>query len=325
MTKKKKIRKKGIPEKFLERLHTMLGPALSTQVEKTFVERPVTFRVNTIRSNKKEVRDALHTAGFKTTYVPWYPDAFVLRNKTKRALMELPIYAEGKIYIQSLASMVPPILLEPQPGDRVLDLTAAPGSKTSQIAAHMGLQGELVANDSNKVRFFKLKHNMELLGVVDERPDWSFSLRLEYGSKLCQEYEGYFDKILLDAPCTAEARFVQGKAKTYAYWSERKIKEMAYKQRKLLFSALSALRFGGTLVYSTCTMAPEENEVQMHRILEKYGDVVEVVPIKLAGLKRAASIKIWKNKQMHAGVEHTLRILPTAEIEGFFVAKMKKK
>jgi len=369
MSKKKNNKFSSIlPEKFLGRLEQIVGVSLSGQIIQTFAERPTTFRVNTIKAQKEEIIEVLNQNGFKFERVLWYKGAFILKNKTKRELTDLDIYKEGKIYIQSLASMVPPIVLDPQPGEKILDLTAAPGSKTSQIAALMQKTGELVANDDNKVRFFKLKHNMEALGVAntphpdltsghpslegsdtnqdenqiisgDYSPltplspregsqtiqDWKFTLRMEHGSALTHEYPEYFDKILLDAPCSAEARFVVGKPESTGYWKESKIKEMAYKQRKLLFSAWSALKPGGILVYSTCTFAPEENELQITKFLESV-DNAELLETGLSELKRLSIIKNWHNKEINKEViKKGFRIMPTKEIEGFFVVKMKKK
>ncbi len=307
---KKKLQSHGIPEGFIIRLADIFGQSLFSQVEKTFIERLTSFRVNTIKATREEVMQTLRDANVSTQQIPWYKDAFILKNKSKRELMELPIYTDGKIYIQSLASMVPPLVLDPKPGETVLDLTAAPGSKTSEMAAFMGKEGRLIANDNNKVRFFKLKHNLELLGVLDE--SGFLKLRLEDGSRLCGEYGEYFDKILVDAPCSAEARFIAGDPKTYGYWSERKIKEMAYKQRKLLFSAWYALKSGGTLVYSTCTFAPEENEKQVERFLSRFPNA-ETLPVELSGLK-----------MLSTSVPYAMRLLPTSDVEGFFIAKIRK-
>jgi len=340
-----------IPQEFFDRLEHMFGPTICRTLKKTFVERPTTFRVNTIKAERDETIIALKKQGFKFKKVPWYTDAYILENRTKRELSETSAYESGQIYMQSLASMVPPLLLDLAPGESVFDMTAAPGSKTSQIAALMQTEGELLANDVNKVRFFKLKHNMEHLGVVVGRQynyqtpydgatvvgyqtvtspiiprtdnKWKFTLRLEHGAGLCDDYFEYFDKILLDAPCSAEARFVEGKQKTFGFWKEKKIKEMAYKQRQLLFAAFKALKPGGTLVYSTCTFAPEENEVQISRLLERTPDA-QIVPIHIEGLQSLPAVTVWKDKTLHEGVKHTLRILPTSEIEGFFVAKIKK-
>jgi 16S rRNA (cytosine1407-C5)-methyltransferase len=343
--KKNQNHDKGLPEDFLTRLTDLFGPSLSLEIKRTFVERPTTFRVNTIKGKREEVLEGLQGQGFKVKNVPWYRDAFILQNKTKRELTESKLYSEGKIYIQSLASMVPPLVLDPKPGEKVLDLTAAPGSTTSQIAALMQLTGELIANDNNKPRFFKLKHNMEALGVasaVGPHPNpplkgegggeeelnkdggWKFVLRMEHGVGICREYPEYFDKILLDAPCSAEARFIEGDIKTYGYWSERKIKEMAYKQRQLLLSAWTALKPGGTLVYSTCTFSPEENEIQIDRLLERNQDA-KIAEIDFPGVNHGPIVKSFKERKINEEVvKKALRIMPTSEIEGFFVAKIKK-
>lgn len=359
----------GLPEKFTERLQDMVGVSLFNQIKQTFVEKPTTFRVNTLKVDKFKIKEELLSQGFKIREILWYKDAFILLNKSKRELTDTTIYNEGKIYIQSLASMVPPLVLDPQSGEKVLDLTAAPGSKTSQMAAIMNRSGELIANDSNKIRFFKLKHNMEILGVVgygdiadephltspnrggsDTRhpllisPDrggnqalplvggagggsaqnWTFKLRMEHGGDLCREYPEYFDKILLDAPCSAEARFIEGDSKTYGYWKENKIKEMAYKQWGLLLAAWSALKPGGILVYSTCTFAPEENELPITKFLERNKNA-EVLPINIPDFKKMPSLKEWKGKPISEKVyKNCLRILPTKEIEGFFVIKIMK-
>ncbi len=331
MSKNKKGKKNYstyLPDKFPERLDLMFSPGVAAEVRASFVERPTTVRINRIKSGK-EVIDELKTLGFSLERVPWYEDAFILKNKSKRELTETEAYTLGKIYIQSLASMVPPLILDPKPGEKVLDLTAAPGSKTSQIAAMMGRKGELVANDNNKVRFFKLKHNMELLGVGDgteknQTEDWKFTLRLEHGGDLAREFPEYFDKILLDAPCSAEARFVANDPDTFGYWSERKIKEMAFKQRSLLLGAWGALKPGGTLVYSTCTFAPEENELQVLRLLERFSDA-ELVKITQELPKILPAITVWKGKDLPTGLNQALRIKPDHTVEGFYVAKLQKR
>ncbi len=366
MKRKKKGKngfRKDLPEKFIERASLIFGVSRFREIEKTFVGRPTTFRINSLKSNSAEVLPILSQNGFKVQKIAWYPGAFVLLNKSKRELTDLSLYSEGKLYIQSLASMVPPVVLDPKPGERVLDLTAAPGSKTSQITAMMEKKGELVANDKNKVRFFKLKHNMELLGVTcsvipseeahDESRDplhnrnstlnkgfldslgdsvarndtggWKFTLRMEHGAQLSREYENYFDKILLDAPCSAEARFDTTDPKSFGYWSERKIKEMAYTQRILLRAAWHMLKPGGVLVYSTCTFAPEENEVQLQKFIERIPEA-ELLPIVLPQLQVAPIATSFKNIVISESIrKNVLRILPNSQIEGFFVAKITKK
>lgn len=343
--KKKVLLPKGLPEKFIERTEAIFGAEAMEKIRKTFIDKPTTFRVNTIKSTKKEIDDVLLHAGLKTSSVEWIDEAYILKTRLKKELTDLSIYSDGKIYIQSLASMVPPVVLDPQPGEKVLDLTAAPGSKTSQMAAMMERKGELVANDSNKIRFFRLKHNMEHLGVVNfidnpnnqnergeliaEEPesekDWKFTLRQEDGSALSQEYGEYFDKILVDAPCSGESRFIEGYPKSYGYWSEHKIKQVAYRQHKLLMAAWQVLKPGGVLVYSTCTIAPEENEARISKLIEREGENhVKVIPVELKGLKRFKPVLEWKGKEFHKSVKDTIRIEPTMDTEGFFIAKLQK-
>jgi len=323
--KKKPVFPKEIPQEFFDRLTAMFGPAVASELQKTFVERPTTFRVNTLRAKAKDILGVFKDLGYTLDPVQWFPDAYILRNKEKKDICDLEMYTDARIYLQSIASMIPPVVLEPAKFDRVLDLTAAPGSKTSQMAIMMKQQGELVANDKNKIRFFKLKHNMEQQGVADEsKKDWSLTLRMEPGTNLVREYDEYFDKILLDAPCSSEARFVSSNNKTFGYWKERKIKEMAYTQRELLLSAWKALKPGGIMVYSTCTFAPEENEMQIDRLLERFDDVM-VLPVELPGVERLPIMKEWNGKALSPEVQKCLRVKPTKDVEGFFIAKLQKK
>ena len=322
-----------IPEDFLEKLTEMFGNSVVSQLKSTFVERPTTFRINNLKGKKEQILETLQQHGFKIERVSWNKEAFILKSKTQRELSGLDIYNNGEIYFQSLASMVPPLVLNPQPGEKVLDLTAAPGSKTSQMAAMMsdsdgsasgGIKprGELVANDNNEIRFSRLKHNMEILGVASG--DF-LKLSLENGVTLAQKYPEYFDKILLDAPCSAEARFVDGEPATYGYWKEKKVKEMSSVQRQLLSSAWNALKPGGILVYSTCTFSPEENELQVTKFMDKVGDC-ELLDIDLSDLRRLPILKTWQGQEINKEViKKSFRIMPTKDIEGFFVVKMKKK
>ncbi len=317
----KNSNKNNLPEKFLARCQQIFGSYCYEKMKNTFIERPTTFRVNTLKAAKEEILTVLQREGFKTKRINWYGEAFILENKRQKELTELTLYQDGKIYLQSLASMVPPLVLDARPGEKVLDLTAAPGSKTSQIAAMMNKTGELIANEINPLRFAKLEHNMSLLGVSGG--DF-LQLKNEDGAKLCLNFQNYFDKILLDAPCGAEARIVAKDIRTYGFWDERKIKDNAYLQRKLLFSAWSALKPGGTLVYSTCTFAPEENEEQIERLLEKFPGEVKIVKAEIRGLNTAPAVLDWNNKRYKEQIKGCLRMLPDKEVEGFFVAKLVK-
>ena len=208
----------NLPEKLLERLDLIFGKSNTQKVLATFKARPTTFRVNTLKNDRVEVLQILQQKGFKVKRVVWFSDAFILENKSQSELMKTDLFVDGKIYLQSLASMVPVIVLDPKVGDKVLDLTSAPGSKTSQIAMMMKKTGEIIANEIDQIRFEKLAHNMKLLGVIDEeKADWKFELVNEDGIKIFEKYSNYFDKVLLDAPCSAEARIDLADRRSYFF------------------------------------------------------------------------------------------------------------
>jgi 16S rRNA (cytosine1407-C5)-methyltransferase len=146
---------------------------------------------------------------------------------------------------------------------------------------------------------------------------------MDLGAHLAEEYLECFDAILVDAPCSAESRFILEEPKTFGYWKPTKIKETAYVQRKLLYAAWQSLRPGGVLVYSTCTFAPEENEGQISKFLSVHDDV-EVLPIELPGVTPMPCVMQWKTRTYDERVKHCLRMMPTKDTEGFFVAKLRK-
>lgn len=311
---------KNLPEKFLIRLQKIIPSQKFDNVANTFaMEKPTTFRVNTLKRTVSDVREKLQNSGFRLEPVSWYPDAFILRDSRLRDLQETDIYKKGEIYVQSLPSMIPPLVLNPQPGENILDLTAAPGSKTTQIACLMKAQGRLLANDNNKVRFYRLKANVELQGAA------CVELSLRYGEVFGREYPNEFDRVLLDAPCSAEGRFEAKDPSTFGYWKPSKVHEMAQKQKKLIYSAVSALRSGGALVYSTCTYAPEENEGILDWALSKFPDEIELENIAFSLPNQMAGLGAWEDKTFNPSVRKAVRILPSAQMEGFFVACLRKK
>lgn len=309
-----------LPAAFLDRL-TLLVPdeAQRLVILHSFEQRrPSTFRVNTLKATVDEVFSELTAAGFELEPVEWLPGAFTLRNRTQRELTEHEIYNDGKIYLQSLSSMIPPLVLEPQPGEVVLDLTAAPGSKTTQMAAMMQNAGQIVANDASLVRTYKLQANLEMQGVVNT------NTRRGLGQDLWRQFPEVFDKTLVDVPCSMEGRFLYDQPKTYENWSPKKNKELAQRQRMLLRSAVSATKPGGVIVYSTCTLSPDENELALAWLLHKEGDAIEVLPFELAGSPLSPALTEWEGKSLPDQIAHARRIYPTAEMEGFFVAKLRK-
>src|SRR5579871_6543435 len=187
-----------LPELFLEKLRRIIPSNQWDKVLKTFAEeRPTTFRINTLKTSSASLKERLEPQGFKIENVPWYKDAFILRKGRQKDLEKTGLYTRGEIYVQGLSSMVPPLVLEPQPGEIVLDLTAAPGSKTTQLAALMKNQGRLLANDNNPIRVEKLKANAALQGAsaVEVLPAGD-------GGLVWKENFEKMDRVLLDAPCS---------------------------------------------------------------------------------------------------------------------------
>lgn len=310
---------RALPEVFLERLKHLVPSSRWDQIANTFAAPPpTTFRINTLKTTPEAVREALEAQGLRVRQVPWSREAYLLVSGRLRDLQETALYRQGAIYVQSLASMLPALVLAPQPGETILDLTAAPGSKTTQMACLMQGRGRIVANDNNRVRFFKLKANVESQGVTN------VELSLKPGETFGRTHPDTFDRVLLDAPCSAEGRFQAHEPASYRYWKPAKIREMARKQKRLLGSAIGALRSGGVLVYSTCTFAPEENEAVVDWALRRFPGVCAIEEIQFDLPNRMAGLVRWDAETFDPGVHHGLRILPTDEMEGFFIARLRK-
>jgi tRNA (cytosine49-C5)-methyltransferase len=309
----------GLPKAFLERLPQIIpADRMDSVIHSLSARRPTTFRVNTLKTNRDELMAKLIALDLQVEQVAWYPDGYILRNKSKQALIETPMYVNGELYVQSLSSMIPPLVLQPQPGEKICDLAAAPGSKTTQMAAMMSNQGEIVANDRSKIRLFKLVANLKLQGVSNVRTS------LADGESLWKRFPEYFDKTLVDAPCSLEGRFNAHDPKSYAGWSVRKVQMLSVIQTHLLRSAISATKPGGAIVYATCTMSPEENEKVIDWILGKEQGVVQIEPVDLPFADVQHGLAQWGRNEFSPDVAQTVRILPTSTMEGFYLAKLRK-
>ena len=274
--------------------------------------RFTTLRVNTLRSSAVDLLRFFREAAVKHERVPWYPDAFVLRDLRERDVEAWDAYREGRLYLQSLSSMIPALALGPRPGERILDIAAAPGSKTTQMSALMGNEGRILANEIDSIRAQRLAYNLRLQGCTN------VEVRIGRGEKLGEEMPEHFDRVLLDVPCSGEGRFIVFEPATSRSWSTRNVSDCVRLQRRLIASGVRALKPGGLLVYSTCTLNLEENEKMVQWALETLPLKTEKIPLAIPGAWEGMS------RGLAPGISAAVRIFPDVRREGFFVCRLRK-
>jgi NOL1/NOP2/sun family putative RNA methylase len=306
-----------LPPELVEKLaHSYQPKELDTILAGFMSNRPATLRVNRLKTDVRTVMAIFRDANIKFERVLWYEDALVVKNRREKDLENHPLYRDGHIYLQSLSSMIPPLVLKAVPGSRILDLTAAPGSKSTQMAALMGNDGFILANELNLIRAERLKFNVERQGAA------IVAVRRGDGKRPDPKWERQFDAVLLDAPCSGVGLFLMDNPQTYRSWSSRLVSQLVKEQRKLMEAAFRALKPGGTLVYSTCSLIREENEANAAWLLERYGDALslEKPDFNLTGAENLQRFETIGQSQ-----GNTLTIIPSAWYEGFFVAKFRKR
>lgn len=250
-----------------------------------------------------------------------YPEIILIKSELGPGELGNSIeHLMGYYYVQEISSMLSVLALDPNPGELVLDVCASPGSKTGQIAARMENSGTLIANDIKLDRVAILAANLERCGVSN-----CIVTRMD-GVGLCSRFEKNgmkFDKILLDAPCSGEGT-LRSSPKTFLMWNSKMIDKFGRMQKKLLAHGLRCLKVGGTLVYSTCTHAPEENESVIEFALKNFPVELESLN-EVLPLKCRAGVKEWKGEKFSKDVEkNCCRIYPQDnDSEGFFVAKLR--
>ena len=291
-------------QKFLDRYSKLTDIGLFTEV--SLKPLPKTIRVNTLKTTVKEMQSRI-----KLEPIPWCKEGFTVRDGF--GLGNLPEHFLGYFYIQGAASMIPPVVLGPQPGELVLDMCASPGSKTSQMAAMMENQGLIVANDNAISRLKPLTINLQRCGVANT------VVSLMHGHRFRNLQ---FDRILVDAPCSGIGT-IRKSYKTIAMWNPNFARKLAALQKNLVSTAIGCLKPGGTLVYSTCTLEPEEDEAVVSDILERHEDM-KLEKISL-DIKAGKPVEEFEGKKYSPEVKKCLRIWPQDnDTEGFFVSKFKK-
>ena len=295
-----------IPQFLIEMLEEQYGKDLSKEIlEGYFAKRKVTFRVNTLKGTIEAVEQELKNAGIKTRKVAWSNNSYIVENATEKELQNLEIYINGEIYLQSLSSMLPPIILDPQEKTDILDMAAAPGGKTTQIAALTNNKAHITACEMNKIRAEKLKYNIQKQGATS-------IYVMETDSRRISDFFS-FDQILLDSPCSGSGTLNAEDSNIEKYFTKKLIDKCTKTQFELLKKAIKVLKPGKDMVYSTCSILSCENEEIVNRVLNSE---CEIVPIEFEGMEEIP--------QLPTKIKGTICVKPNELYEGFFVAKIRK-
>lgn len=304
------------PEYYLEMLYEIYTPKEVDLILKSYLlGRKTTFRINRLKDGGDTVFDELKRKNIKIDRCTFYKDVYVLKEKQERVLQGLEAYKKGNIYLQNLSSIMPAKILDVNSKDKVLDMCAAPGGKTLKLSEEMNNEGVIIANEVNKIRYERLKFNLEKLGAKNVTP-----LNLD-GRRLMNIYKEYFDKILLDVPCSGEGTINIKNTKKLKLLKNTPFVKV---QRELIQSAFIALKKGGVMLYSTCTISPQENEEVVNYLLRRNKDA-EVLPIKLNITNYKNGIISFKDKVYDERISKSIRIIPNEFMEGFYICLITKK
>ena len=285
-----------IPDgQLLIRLKNAYGERTEEIVRGFGVRRKSTLRANTLKASDEEIAFALSEAGIAYERIG---SAFAVDPDHETRVRALPEYANGSLYMQNPSSMIPPLVLGAKAGENILDMCAAPGGKTSQIAALTGNGAFITACEKDRIRAERLKHNLTLLGVRRVNVMLTDSSKLDPAMK--------FDRILLDAPCTGSGTVAPRSPGKY---SEKLLAGCVRAQRALIKRAVTLLKKGGTLVYSTCSLLPEENEE------------AAAYAVTLGAETEKIDLRPERARLLCCGTRGALLIAPDEYYEGFFVAK----
>lgn len=298
----------NIPEFLYEMLLNEYGKNLAKDIIEGYTSnRPVTFRVNTTKTNVNIIKEKLKSLDIKFREVSWNNKAFIIEDIDINKIKELEIYKNGEIYLQSLSSMIPPIVVDPKEGENILDMAAAPGGKTTQMACMSDNKSMITACEKNKIRAERLKYNLEKQGTS------RVTVMLKDARRLDDFFS--FDKILLDAPCSGSGTLDLNNDNVEKIFTEELIYRSVKTQKELIKKAVKVLKVNGELIYSTCSVLKEENEKIVEEILKSGNMEVISIDRKLFEGVPLLPVKL----------EGTICVCPSELYEGFFVAKLRKK
>jgi len=297
-----------INRKFVEKYENIDGSDEFYQ----YMSKPLrkSFRVNLLKTDVKTVIERLKN-DFEIEPIPWCPEGFFVSSDE---VTNTPEFSLGLIFMQEASSMIPPIVLDVKENMDVLDMAAAPGSKTTQIAAYMKNTGCIIANDVKFTRINILISNIQKFGAINVK------VTMKDG-RYFKRFENRFDRVLLDAPCS-NVGMIRKNYKYLKLWRQKEVESLSRLQKELILAGYRALKPGGVLVYSTCTLDPEENEEVIDYLLSSTDAKLERIRLPLRSHEPFTE---FNGKKYNDEVKKCLRIHPQDnDTEGFFVAKVVK-
>jgi len=302
---------------FLQRVQRILDVKQGEAESLFSIDLQSSVRINQLAPlSAADIVQQMHDANVDLEPIPWRSDAYHLLSE-KTAVSQSPLFQSGLAYLQNASSLIPPCAMDPQPGDAILDVCAAPGGKSSDIASLTGNDCRLWLNDGIAARLEKLR---EVVAQFFVRPDQITDFPGQY---LTKHIDTQFDRILLDAQCSGEGMLNLRFPKALRFWSLARIRKFSRLQEKMLTEAFKLLRPGGVLVYSTCTLAPEENEAPIDRLL-RIAPAASLEPMEFTPTGARPGLTRWQDRKYDRQLEHAMRIAPSTFHEAFFVCKIRK-
>lgn len=307
---------------FLKSIKEIYGDKSTSIINNMKSPIPTTFRINKAKKrSESDILQDLENYGYKIEKGD-LPNSYILAHEpTKQYISDTKPFIGGEIYVQELSSMLPPIILDPMPEEYIIDISAAPGSKTTQIADIANNQAKILAIEKHPIRIKILEHNIKLQGSEKVKIMHEDGIKFD---KRHNEFENFFDKVLVDAPCSGEGSFNVNNPKSYKYWNIYKREDMSKLQKGLLIAGFRMLKPGGTLVYSTCTFGVEENEMVLDWFLQKVQKEAQIQKIDLSLRNSIEGKTYYRGNKLNPQIKNSLRIIPNGLYTGFFITKIKK-
>ncbi len=302
----------------MRRLDRLLDPSARQAWEQAATQTPLSVRWTGQPGDEQAGADYLRSHGFQPQPIAWACDAWSLPGVARKSLTGLPWVRSQRLFLQSASSIAAVQAMGVRPGHDVLDLCAAPGAKTSLIHRRQCGRGILVANELSRARSVRLRALLARLGIADVEG------LTGPGEQIGRSHARCFDRVLADVPCSGEGRFHLSDEATWSRWSESAIRRLSRRQTALLRAACQACRPGGEVLYATCTMAPEENEQVVERVMSKADPPVELLPVELDLPESRPGLQSWDDVEFQSDLTHTVRIVASETMTPFFMARLRR-